>query len=271
MAANADANFWDKHRQVLRQMLTPVTDALVADANVGLGDQVLDVGSGSGEPALTIAELVGSAGHVFGIDPARDMVAEATRAAAAQGLANIRFEATGADRLPFESDQFDAAVGRFAVMFFPSPLDGIREIHRVVRPAHRVAFAAWSHLDRNPFHYVLSRAVDQYITPEPSPCDAPGPFRFAEPGRLLAIMHELGFVDTRERVLQFRIEVPMSAEKFWEFRLEWADKLRARIAALPARAQSDIRGRVLDGFRAYFHEGGLAIPAEVLIVSGSKR
>ena len=265
------SRFWDEHRQIVRQMFSPVTDALVADANVERGYQVLDVGSGAGEPALTVAELVGSAGSVRGTDPASEMIVEATRAAAAQGLANVQFEKSGADRLPFASDLFDAIVSRFAVMFFPSPPHGVQEILRVLKPAHRVAFAVWSHVDRNPFHHILARVVDRYVTPEPVPEGSPGPFRFAAPGKLLAVLDELGFTDTRERVLQFRIEAPMSAEQFWDLRLEWADKLRTKLGALAEQTRSEIRGQVLDGFRVYSQDGGLAFPAEVLIVSGSKR
>src|SRR5882762_10295868 len=68
-AWRASAPFWEKHREIIRQMFAPVTQALVEDGLIGSGNTVLDIATGPGEPALTIAALVGSEGEVFGIDP----------------------------------------------------------------------------------------------------------------------------------------------------------------------------------------------------------
>jgi hypothetical protein len=64
----------EKHREIIRQMFAPVTQALVDDGLIGLGDTVLDIATGLGEPALTMAALVGSESEAFGIDPAPEMV-----------------------------------------------------------------------------------------------------------------------------------------------------------------------------------------------------
>ena len=64
------APFWEKHREIIRQMFAPVTQALVEDGLISSRHAVLDIATGPGEPALTIAALVGPEGKVFGIDPA---------------------------------------------------------------------------------------------------------------------------------------------------------------------------------------------------------
>jgi ubiquinone/menaquinone biosynthesis C-methylase UbiE len=130
-AWRASAPFWEKHREIIRQMFAPVTQALVEDGLIGSGNTVLDIATGPGEPALTIAALVGSEGEVFGIDPAPEMVDAARRATDRLGFRNAQFEVASADRLPFPADTFDAVVSRFGVMFFPSPVDGVREMLRV--------------------------------------------------------------------------------------------------------------------------------------------
>ena len=76
------APYWEKHREVIRQMFAPVTQALAEDGRIGTGQVVLDVATGPGEPALTMAGLVGADGRVFGIDPIPEMVAAARRAEA---------------------------------------------------------------------------------------------------------------------------------------------------------------------------------------------
>src|ERR1700693_3851437 len=102
------APFWEKYREVIRQMFAPVTQALVEDGLIGGGHDVLDIATGPGEPAMTIAALVGPEGKVFGIDPAPEMVEAARRAAVRLGFRNAQFDVSSADRLPFPADTFDA-------------------------------------------------------------------------------------------------------------------------------------------------------------------
>jgi ubiquinone/menaquinone biosynthesis C-methylase UbiE len=86
------APFWEKYREIIRQMFQPVTQALVEDALIVNGHTVLDVATGPGEPALSVAALVGPQGKVFGIDPAPEMVAAARRATDSLGFGNAEFD-----------------------------------------------------------------------------------------------------------------------------------------------------------------------------------
>src|SRR5258706_2599867 len=86
------APFWEKHRENIRLMFAPVTQALVEEARIALGHTVLDIATGPGEPALTIAAQVGPEGKVFGIDPASEMVDAARREADRRGIKNAQFD-----------------------------------------------------------------------------------------------------------------------------------------------------------------------------------
>ena len=70
-------------------MFAPITDAVRQDAGVTLGFNVLDVGTGPGEPALTIAEFLGRNGNVCGLDPGPEMIAAARRVADRQDINNV--------------------------------------------------------------------------------------------------------------------------------------------------------------------------------------
>src|SRR5262245_28640389 len=160
------APYWEKHRDIIRELFAPVSEALIEDAGVVSGSSVLDVATGSGEPALRIAEVVGPAGEVVGADPAVGQIEAARRVASERSLKHVRFEVAGADSLPFRDDHFDAVISRFGVMFFPSPVHGVREMLRVLKPGRTMSFAVWHHLDNNPFHSCLARIVDRFA-PEP--------------------------------------------------------------------------------------------------------
>src|SRR5258708_20679141 len=122
---SGSAPFWEKHREIIRQMFAPVTQALIEDGLIGSRHSVLDIGTGPGEPALSIAALVGPEGNIFGIDPVPEMVAAARRAANHLGLNNAKFDVAFSDHLPFAAGTFDAVISRFCVMFFPSPVDAL--------------------------------------------------------------------------------------------------------------------------------------------------
>jgi len=106
------APFWEKHREVIRQMFAPVTEALVADALIGSRHAVLDIATGPGEPALSVAAVVGTEGKVVGIDPVRRW---RRRPAGRRTVLGLRMHNS---TLPPQTnyrfgDSFDAVVSRF--------------------------------------------------------------------------------------------------------------------------------------------------------------
>jgi ubiquinone/menaquinone biosynthesis C-methylase UbiE len=267
----SSAPFWEKHRDIIRGMFVPITQALIKDAGIGSEDSVLDVATGPGEPALSVAALAGPNGKVFGVDPIQGMVAAARSEAERLGLKNAKFEVAFADDLPFSAGTFDAVISRFGVMFFPAPLDGVRELLRVLKPGRKLALAVWHFAERNPFHYALSRVIDRYVDSPPLAPDALDAFRFARPGKLKDILGEAGVIEPRERLLQFIIQAPLSVEEFWTLRQEMSDKLREKMAMLSKEQASEVKSEMLEALREYSTENGMSFRAEVLIVSGASQ
>ena len=264
------APYWEKHRAVIREMFAPVTQALIEGAQITRGSAVLDVATGPGEPALAVAEFVGPQGKILGIDAVPEMIEAARREAERRRLYNARFAVASADALPADADTFDAVVSRFGVMFFPSPVHAIREMLRVLKPAGRMALAVWYFAERNPFHYSLSRVVERYVDSPPPEDDAPDAFRFAKPGKLLAVLVEAGAAEASERVLQFSIQAQVSLEEFWTLRSEMSERLRSKLAKLTREQMIDVKREAIEALRAYYTDGTINIPAEVLIATGSK-
>jgi len=131
--------------------------------------------------------------------------------------------------------------------------------------------AVWHFAERNPFHYSLSRVVERYVdSPQPAP-DSPDAFRFAAPGKLLAILSNAGAAAVSERLLQFAIRAQVSVEDFWKLRSEMSDKLRTKLAMLSKEQLAELKREVLEALDAYSANGVMSLPAEVLIVSGGKK
>ncbi|MGH9961635.1 MAG: class I SAM-dependent methyltransferase, partial [Pyrinomonadaceae bacterium] len=266
------AFYWQKHAATIRTMFAPITQALIKDADIAEGDAVLDVAGGAGEPSLTLAEIVGPTGSVTYTDVVAEMVAGAQSEALKSGLRNVAFRQCVADSLPFENDSFDAVVCRLGVMFFPNPLAALREMLRVTKPEGAIALAVWGKSELNPFSYLITDVVARYadVAPPADP-NAPGAFRFAEPGSLTSILKEAGASEVKERVLKFQIAAPISPEQFWELRSEISGTLRDKLATLSSLQVDSLAHEAQDAVRHFFPSNQMSIPAQMIIVTARKR
>ena len=132
-AAGFDADFGHSiHTTAERAAWDRILDLVVG----GRGTlDALDVGCGTGFLSL---ELAGRGHRVTGIDFAPQMLAEARKKAAAQGVA-VRFEEGDAEQLPFAEGSFDLVMTRHVLWTLPHPEQAIDEWIRVLRPGGRLA------------------------------------------------------------------------------------------------------------------------------------
>lgn len=115
------------------------TQRLLEAAGIANGMKVLEIGSGAGDVALTLSELVGKKGHVVGVDVNAAILETARERAKAAGLTNVEFLAGDARTRKLPAD-FDALVGRFVMMYMANPTDALRHLITHVRPGGIVAF-----------------------------------------------------------------------------------------------------------------------------------
>jgi ubiquinone/menaquinone biosynthesis C-methylase UbiE len=111
-------------------------------ANIQPGEQVLDVGCGTGTLALEAARHVGTSGRVIGIDPSLEQIARA-RAKAARRRLPLEFQIGVIEQIPFPDQAFDVVFSTLMMHHLPDPLkrQGLAEIARVLRPGGRLIIA----------------------------------------------------------------------------------------------------------------------------------
>jgi ubiquinone/menaquinone biosynthesis C-methylase UbiE len=270
-AWQTSARYWDKYRVLIAQMFAPLTSGLVEEARIGIGQKVLDIGGGSGEPSLTISRIVGPTGSVMYTDPVAGMVETAQAEASRRGLTNVQFRQCSADDLPFADRAFDVAVGRLSVMFFVDPVTGVREALRVIAEDGYVSFAVWGPKEANPFFSTIADVIDRFVESPRQDPDAPDAFRFAAPGKLAGILVNASAENVIERQLNFQIEAAISFEQFWQLRTEMSETLREKMAGLAPAQLPTIKQAVADAAQKYFVNGTTSFPAQALIVSGQKK
>src|SRR5215472_5381509 len=116
------------------------TRNLFVAAGIGAGMKVLDVGSGAGDVALLLGELVGPRGRVVGVDANAAILETARRRMADAGLHNVTLVDGDIRELPLDHD-FDAIVGRLVFLYLRDPVSVLRDlVTKHLRPGGIVAF-----------------------------------------------------------------------------------------------------------------------------------
>src|SRR5215467_14840558 len=118
-----------EHERLIRQAerIAPVTERLFREAGIGAGHRVLDLGSGLGDVSMLVARLVGPSGEVVGIERDGTSIEQARGRVVAAGFRNVRFIQTDVKQIVSDKP-FDAAVGRFILMFLPDPISVLRSV-----------------------------------------------------------------------------------------------------------------------------------------------
>jgi SAM-dependent methyltransferase len=189
-----DGDTWTDNESFYNEAARHLTPHLLEAAAFGPADRVLDVGCGCGETTRAAARAA-AGGGALGIDLSSRMIERARERAAAEGLANARFERGDAQVHPFEPESFDAAISRFGVMFFDDPVGAFTNVAGALARGGRLAMLCWNELRRNEWVSAIRSALAAgRDLPEP-PQEAPGPFSLAAPDRVRSILESAGFSD----------------------------------------------------------------------------
>ena len=130
-----------EHERLMRQAarLAPSTERFFRDAGIGVGQRVLDIGSGVGDVAMLAARLVGPSGEVMGIERDMRSIARARARVAEAGLRNVSFMQSDVNQISGDKP-FDAAVGRLILMYLPDPVAVLRSLYKLLCPGGILAF-----------------------------------------------------------------------------------------------------------------------------------
>lgn len=226
----ARAAFWEKNAPKGESVTDELNQLLIELTDIEAGDHVLDLASGAGEPAISIALRVGKEGLVTALDAHAEMLAGAKLRASTLGLTNMKFEIAPMEDLPFGDDRFDAVTCRFGLMSSDDPPGTLRETRRVLKPEGKAAFMTHGVRERNTLSAVTEQVVQDFLG-EQYECGAARQLRFSEAGSLQAVFAAAGLVDVGEREI-LRTVTRERSTRFWQGLLErrygtWIEPLNA--------------------------------------------
>jgi SAM-dependent methyltransferase len=227
---------------------------------VAPGHRVLDLASGTGEPALAIAERVRPGGSVLATDLEPAMLAVVERRARRRGLDNVETRIVDAEHIALPDRSFDAVTCGFALMLFAAPARVAAEIRRVLVPGGRLAVSVWDELARNP-GAEARRIAAGASWPRG---EVPPRFRLAAAGALEAVLREGGLVDVAVERVTIDVELD-SLDDYWRY-LRGIPP-RGAIPEEPGRQRANLERFA----RRYLVDGRVVIPGSALCATGRRR
>jgi ubiquinone/menaquinone biosynthesis C-methylase UbiE len=245
----------------------PVSDRLIELAEIDSGHTVVDVATGIGDPALSVARRVGPAGRVIATDQSTAMLAIAEKRARERGLTNIEFRQLDANVYDFPDATIDAVVCRWGLMFLSDLTDVLGRMRRSLKPGRVLAAVTWGEPDRVPIISIRRSVIRAFDLPG-SPND---PFRLSSTVTLEETAAAAGFEDVEVT----RAVVPYeyaSVDAFVEMQREAHEsRMTALLARTPAQ-QAEFWHALGAAAEPYAEiDGVVRVPCEILLTAARTR
>ena len=261
---------WNDHAPLIRAWLRQATEAMLNMAAVKEGSRVLDVAAGAGDQTLDIAARVGPNGHVLASDLSADILAFARENAARAGYRNVETHAADGERLGVPAESFDAAVCRLGLMFFPDPLQGLREMRAALKPGSMACTMVFAAPQANPCVAICMMTALQHAgLPPRDPYQPGGLMSLGKPGLIDELFAQAGFRDvaTTRLAAPFRLA---SAGAYLDFIRTSAGPILQIMSRLDDAARQGAWDEMEAKLRRFDTADGWIGPNELLLTAGRR-
>ncbi len=261
---------WKKWWETIEQFAQIVTDSLTELAYIKPDQQILDIATGIGEPALSVAKLVGENGKVVATDMSSQMLSIARDRASGLGLRNVEFQESDAEKLDFPEGHFDAIVCRWGLMFLPDVETTLKSALRMLVRDGKFASAVWDVPENIPFFsFAVQTLLQMFDVPMPPP-EAPTVSGLAG-GKIEENMANAGFTDIRTETITVNFEFS-SAGEYTELMKDIAAPLRIMLANQSPEEQDEYWRTLEESTARKFasQSGGVLLPSISISVVGQR-
>jgi ubiquinone/menaquinone biosynthesis C-methylase UbiE len=265
---NKVSDGWKKWNEFTMNFLKPMGNAIIKALNIKSNDVVLDVASGTGEPAFSIAAIA-TKGKVYATDLSEEMLAVARSYADERDIKNIEFRVADVSNLPFKDNFFNKISCRMGFMFFPDMQLAANEMFRVCKNGGKAAICVWAAPEKNDWSTTMTKALSKHIEmPKPS-TDAPGMFRCAGPGFIKKLFENAGFKNVKEEKISGKIDFETS-QNYWLNRTEMSETAMSLLNKADEVTINKIKNDLLEDCNSKLVNGRLIMNYGTIIISAEK-
>ena len=258
---------WDSRADEVAEMADRFNQPLIDAVGIEAGQNVLDLATGAGEPALTVAGLVAPGGSVHCTDLVPEMMEGARRRAEVSGLTNVSFRTADMCVLPDDDGSFDRSICRFGIMFVPEPQRATAEVLRVLKPGGRAGFMVWGPREDTTMFTVFAEVADRLWGLDDPLIDFETMCSMGTPGTLSAALESAGFTDIDEKELRFSPKIPGHLEP-WHAQIDMS--MGPKLDTLDAGERTEVEREIKETFSQYIKDGDYHMNAHIRIGVGVK-
>ena len=245
----------------------PVNNRLIELAEVETGHTVVDVATGIGDPALSVARRVGPTGRVIATDQSSAMLGVAAARARDAGLTNIEFRQLDGNAFNFPDATIDAILCRWGLMFLSDLADALARMQRSLETGRCLAAATWSEPSKVPIISVRRSVMRAFDIPQ----GGNDPFRLSSAAALKASAVSAGFaeVDVTRSVVNYEFA---SSQAFVYAQRVMHESRLTTLLARPAGQQAEFWRALGAAAEPYTGAGGVVrMPSEILLLAARTR
>ncbi|HKG40009.1 MAG TPA: methyltransferase domain-containing protein [Conexibacter sp.] len=264
------ADGWRARNERFQAAARPVSQWLVEAIEPQPGERVLELAGGVGETGFLAAELIAPGGTLISSDGAEAMLAHARERAEQLGIANVEFKPIELEWIDLPAASVDKAICRWGYMFALDKGAALRETRRVLRPGGRLALAAWSTPERNPFTAVPRQTlVDAGLVNGFELAAGPTMFDLADEARLRELLEDAGFAEIA--IEQLPLTMPYDdVEDYIAATSDLSPAFADVVQPLNERQRDDLVERLTAATEPYAApDGSLAMPGVALVAAAS--
>jgi SAM-dependent methyltransferase len=270
LAWDQSASGWNSQTHAIHAWLVDSTVAMLDAARITAGMRVLDIAAGAGDQTLDIARRVGPEGHVLATDISEAILQFAKDNAQRAGLPQVETRVCDAEDLKVEEAGFDAAVSRLGLMFCPSPLLALRQMHRALKPGGHAAVLVFSEPQHNPCIAILmSMALTHAGLPPRDPFQTGSLLSLGKPGLLDELFRQAGFADVSTTRVAAPFRLP-SVGDYLAFVRSSASPIVQLLGKLSRPAREAAWAGMEERLRAFQSPAGWEGPNELLLAGGTR-
>lgn len=257
-----DAAAARRYENAMARVTGHFVPSLLRAAQIGVGQRVLDIATGTGLAAQAALNIVGRDGHVTAADASISMVEQARLRLST--ATNVEVCVADGQAMQFSDASFDAVICSLGLMFFPDPERGLAEFHRVLRPGGHVAVSVLTAPQRS--YNGRINVVAARHKPELRKA-VERTFRLGESSKLHEMFATAGFRDV-EATLEHHDFVLPSFSKYYEPFEAGGTSTGEVLKQLPEVVRQAVREEVR---RSLGDNGGpVTVPVEFLIARATR-